>query len=45
MSDQPRSIEEYLEQLRQELAGADPALVQDHVDRMVDALFAEPAGS
>ena len=24
---------------------ADPALVQDHVDRMVDALFAEPAGS
>ena len=39
----PRSIDQYLRQLREELAGADPALVQDALYDAEEYLRAEVA--
>jgi len=43
MPDHPRSVEEYLAQLRAELAGADPALIQDVLGDAEDYLRSELA--
>jgi hypothetical protein len=43
MPDTPRTIEEYLEQLRHELAGSDPALVQDVLGEAEEYLRSEVA--
>ena len=41
MPDLPRTIEEYLDELRRELAGADPALIQDVLGDAEDYLRSE----